>query len=125
MAFIAPTTILSEQHFNTAKARMQDFGINMAVLNRFKTRSQIESSLKGIEDGKIDLVFGTHRIFSKDVVFKNLGLIVLDEEQKFGVEDKERLKEKYNNVDVLTLSATPIPRTLNMSLSGIRDISII
>lgn len=125
VAFVAPTTILSEQHHNTAKARMQDFGISMTVLNRFKTKGQIEKALKSIKDGSTDLVFGTHRVFSKDVEFKNLGLIVLDEEQKFGVEDKEKLKEKYNNVDVLTLSATPIPRTLNMSLSGIRDISII
>ena len=125
VAFIAPTTILSEQHFNTARARMYDFGINIEVLNRFKTKAQTEKILNDIALGKVDLVCGTHRILSKDVEFKNLGLIVLDEEQKFGVEDKEKLKNKYPNIDVLTLSATPIPRTLNMSLSGIRDISII
>ena len=125
VAFIAPTTILSEQHYNTARARMFDFGINISVLNRFKTGAQVKKILEDIELGKVDLVCGTHRVLSDDVNFKNLGLIVLDEEQKFGVEDKEKLKNKYPNVDVLTLSATPIPRTLSMSLSGIRDISII
>ena len=125
VAFIAPTTILSEQHYNTARARMLDFGVNIEVLNRFKSKNQVDKILSGIADGEIDLICGTHRVLSDDVVFKNLGLIVLDEEQKFGVEDKEKLKHKYPNVDVLTLSATPIPRTLNMSLSGIRDISII
>ncbi len=125
VAFIAPTTILSEQHYNTARARMYDFGINIEVLNRFKSKTQTDKILKDLINGKVDLLCGTHRILSKDVEFKNLGLIVLDEEQKFGVEDKEKLKEKYPNVDVLTLSATPIPRTLNMSLTGIRDISII
>lgn len=125
VAFIAPTTILSEQHYNTAKSRMYNFGVNIEVLNRFKTKQQTEKILKEIADGSVDLVCGTHRVFSKDVEFKDLGLIVLDEEQKFGVEDKEKLKNKYPNVDVLTLSATPIPRTLNMSLTGIRDISVI
>lgn len=125
VAFIAPTTILSEQHYNTAKSRMQDFGISIEVLNRFRTKEQTNKILKGIADGGVDLVCGTHRVLSEDVKFKNLGLIVLDEEQKFGVEHKEKLKSKYNGIDVLTLSATPIPRTLNMSLSGIRDISII
>lgn len=125
VAFIAPTTILSEQHYNTARARMYDFGIDIEVLNRFKTKAQTDKILEGIELGKVDLVCGTHRILSNDVHFKDLGLIVLDEEQKFGVEDKEKLKNEHPNVDVLTLSATPIPRTLNMSLTGIRDISII
>lgn len=125
VAFIAPTTILSEQHYNTARARMFNFGINIEVLNRFKSKAQTDKILAGIAIGEVDLVCGTHRVLSDDVVFKNLGLIVLDEEQKFGVEDKEKLKNKYPFVDVLTLSATPIPRTLNMSLSGIRDISII
>ena len=125
VAFIAPTTILSEQHYNTARARMYDFGVTIEVLNRFKTKSQTDKILNDLKLGKVDLLCGTHRILSKDVEFKDLGLIVLDEEQKFGVEDKEKLKNKYPNVDVLTLSATPIPRTLNMSLTGIRDISII
>lgn len=125
VAFIAPTTILSEQHYNTARARMFNFGVNIEVLNRFKSQAQTKKILADIASGAVDLVCGTHRIFSQDVEFKNLGLIVFDEEQKFGVEDKEKLKNKYPNIDVLTLSATPIPRTLNMSLSGIRDISII
>lgn len=125
VAFIAPTTILSEQHYNTARARMFNFGVNIEVLNRFKTKAQTEKIIADIASGKVDVVCGTHRVLSDDVVFKDLGLIVLDEEQKFGVEDKEKLKNKYPAVDVLTLSATPIPRTLSMSLSGIRDISII
>lgn len=125
VALMAPTTILSEQHYNTAKARMASFGVNIAVLNRFKTPKQVKQILKDLKEGKIDIVCGTHRILSKDVEFKDLGLIILDEEQKFGVEDKEKIKLKYANVDVLTLSATPIPRTLHMSLSGIRDVSII
>lgn len=125
VAFVAPTTILSEQHYNTARSRMLEFGVQIAVLNRFKTPKETAKILDDIMTGKVDLVCGTHRILSDDVEFKNLGLIVLDEEQKFGVGDKEKLKLKYPNVDVLTLSATPIPRTLSMSLSGIRDISII
>lgn len=125
VALMAPTTILSEQHYNTAKARMAKFGVNLAVLNRFKTTKQANKILQDLQLGKIDLICGTHRLLSKDVVFKDLGLIILDEEQKFGVEDKEKIKVNHPNVDVLTLSATPIPRTLHMSLSGIRDVSII
>ncbi len=125
VAFLAPTTILSEQHYNTAKNRMQDFGVNIAVLNRFKTPKEVKQILSDLENGKIDLICGTHRLLSGDVKFKDLGLIVLDEEQKFGVEHKEKMKLVYPNVDVLTLSATPIPRTLHMSLSGIRDVSVI
>ena len=124
VAFIAPTTILSEQHYNTARARMFDFGVQIEVLNRIKSKAQTEKILNDVELGKVDLLCGTHRVLSDDVNFRNLGLIVLDEEQKFGVEHKEKLKNKYPEVDVLTLSATPIPRTLNMSLTGIRDISI-
>lgn len=125
VAFIAPTTILSEQHYNNLRARMMDFGINCAVLNRFKNKKQTDEILNNLMLGKVDILCGTHRILSDDVNFSSLGLIVLDEEQKFGVEDKEKLKNKYPYVDVLTLSATPIPRTLNMALSGIRDISVI
>ena len=125
VAIMAPTTILSEQHYNTAVARMNAFGVRVAVLNRFKTPKQIKETLANLKEGKIDLVCGTHRLLSEDVEFKDLGLIVLDEEQKFGVEDKEKIKVKHPNVDVLTLSATPIPRTLHLSLSGIRDVSII
>lgn len=125
VALMAPTTILSEQHYNTARARMASFGVNIAVLNRFKTPKQVNKILEDLKLGKIDMVCGTQRILSKDVEFKDLGLIILDEEQKFGVEDKEKIKLNHPNIDVLTLSATPIPRTLHMSLSGIRDVSII
>ncbi|MBQ7466722.1 MAG: transcription-repair coupling factor [Clostridia bacterium] len=125
VAFMAPTTILSEQHYNTAKIRMENFGAKIEVLNRFKTPKQVDDILNRLAKGEIDIICGTHRLLSKDVSFKDLGLIILDEEQKFGVEDKEKIKLKYPNVDVLTLSATPIPRTLHMSLSGIRDVSII
>lgn len=125
VAFLAPTTILSEQHFNTCFARMNNFMVKVAVLNRFKTAKEQKQILKDVLDGKIDVLVGTHRLLSKDVVFKDLGLLVLDEEQRFGVQDKEKIKNIKRNVDVLTLSATPIPRTLHMSLSGIRDISLI
>jgi len=125
VAFVAPTTILSEQHYNTLKARMDAFGVRVEVLNRFKTQKEIDKVLNDLAHGRIDIVCGTHRLLSKDVTFSDLGLVVIDEEQKFGVADKEKLKNKYNGIDFLTLSATPIPRTLNMSLSGIRDVSII
>ena len=125
VAFLAPTTILSEQHMQTALRRFKNFGVRLAVINRFKSVSQQKEILKQLNNGEIDIIFGTHRLLSKDVHFKDLGLIILDEEQKFGVLDKEKLKLLKSNVDVLTLSATPIPRTLYMSLSGIRDISVI
>lgn len=125
VALLAPTTILCEQHYNTTRSRMDNFGVKTEVLNRFKTPKQAKAILDRLAKGEIDILCGTHRILSSDVNFKDLGLIILDEEQKFGVEDKEKIKLKYPNVDVLTLSATPIPRTLHMSLSGIRDVSII
>lgn len=125
VAFLAPTTVLSEQHYNTCFSRMHDYLVNVQVLNRFKSTKEQKQILKDLKDGKIDVLVGTHRILSKDVEFKDLGLLVLDEEQRFGVQDKEKIKNIKNNIDVLTLSATPIPRTLHMSLSGIRDISLI
>ena len=125
VVFLAPTTILSEQHYNTCKKRMEQFGVCVEVLNRFKTPKQTKDILERLADHKIDILCSTHRALSDDVKFADLGLIILDEEQKFGVNDKEKLKHEYPNVDVLTLSATPIPRTLHMSLSGIRDISVI
>ncbi|MBQ9786061.1 MAG: DEAD/DEAH box helicase, partial [Clostridia bacterium] len=125
VAFLCPTTILSQQHYQTAKERFSDFMVNVQVLNRFKTKAQQEQILKDLKEGKVDLIIGTHRLLSGDVTFKDLGLLVLDEEQRFGVADKEKIKDLKKNVDVLTLSATPIPRTLNMALTGIRDISII
>ena len=125
VAMLAPTTILTEQHYNTAVQRFSAFGIKIACLNRFKTARQQEKILDGLKDGSIDFVIGTHRLLSKDVQFKDLGLLVLDEEQRFGVEHKEKIKLLKSNVDTLTLTATPIPRTLHMSLSGIRSISTI
>lgn len=125
VALVAPTTILAEQHYMTAKKRFQDFGVRIAALNRFRTQSEQTKTLYELEQGEIDLIIGTHRMFSKDVKFKDLGLLILDEEQRFGVEHKEKLKLLKENVDTLTMSATPIPRTLHMSLSGIRDISTI
>ena len=125
VAIVAPTTILTEQHYQTVVERFKDFGIRACVLNRFRSYKQIKDSVKKIADGDMDIIIGTHRIFGKDVVFKDLGLLILDEEQCFGVEHKEKLRLLKNNVDTLTMSATPIPRTLHMSLSGIRDISLI
>ncbi len=124
-ALMCPSTVLCSQHFNTALARFSDFGVTVACLNRFNTPKEQERILKGLEEGVIDLVIGTHRLLSADVKFKNLGLLVLDEEQRFGVEHKERIKNLRKDIDCLTMTATPIPRTLHMSLSGIRDISTI
>ncbi len=124
-ALIAPTTILTEQHFMTAKKRFKDFGVRVEVLNRFKSKKQQEKIVEELKNGNVDLIIATHRLFSKDIVFKDLGLLVIDEEQRFGVEHKEKIKLISKDVDTLTLSATPIPRTLHMSLSGIRDISVI
>lgn len=125
VAFLAPTTILSEQHYNTSIERMKDWGIKIEVLNRFKNNLEAKQILARLKNGEIDLLIGTHRLLSSDVVFKNLGLLILDEEQRFGVEDKEKIKLMRKNINVLTMSATPIPRTLHMSLSGIRDISLL
>ena len=125
VAFLCPTTILSEQHFRSASARYKPFGVRVEVLNRFKTEKQTTEILKKLKNGEIDILIGTHKLLGKEVEFKDLGLLVLDEEQRFGVKDKEKIKKIKNNIDVLTLSATPIPRTLHMSLSSIRDISVI
>ncbi|MBQ3494422.1 MAG: transcription-repair coupling factor [Clostridia bacterium] len=125
VCFIAPTTILSEQHYQTAKQRTKDFMCNVGVLNRFRDKAQQTQILKQLKNGEIDIICGTHRLLSNDVVFKDLGLLILDEEQRFGVADKEKIKEMKKDICVLSLSATPIPRTLNMALTGIRDISII
>ncbi len=125
VAFLSPTTILCEQHYKNCLARMKSFMVSVDVLNRFKSTKEVKETLKKLENGEVDIICGTHRLLSKDVKFKDLGLLILDEEQRFGVEDKEKIKNLKQNIDVLTLSATPIPRTLNMSLIGIRDISII
>ena len=124
-AILVPTTVLAQQHYQTALQRFFGFPVNIAVLNRFKTGNQASSVLRGLADGGVDLVIGTHRLLSKDVKFKDLGLLVVDEEQRFGVTHKEHIKELSHGIDVLTLSATPIPRTLNMAMSGIRDMSTI
>ena len=122
-AILAPTTVLARQHYLTAKRRFAKFPVEIDVVSRFRTAGQMRATLQKLQAGKIDLLIGTHRLFQKDVKFKDLGLLVVDEEQRFGVAHKEKLKELSKQVDVLTLSATPIPRTLNMALSGIRDMS--
>ena len=116
VAFLAPTTILAQQHFETMQDRFKDFPVNCALLSRFQTPAEVKEIVEGVKSGKIDMVVGTHRLLSKDVQFKDLGLLIIDEEQRFGVKHKERLKELKANIDVLTLTATPIPRTLHLSL---------
>lgn len=123
VAFLCPTTILSLQHYKTFLKRFQNFPINIKVINRFVTTQEQKQILKDLQEGNIDILIGTHRLLSKDVCFKDLGLLIIDEEQRFGVEHKEKIKELKNSVDVLSLSATPIPRTLQMSLIGIRSLS--
>ncbi len=124
-ALMCPSTVLSEQHLRTATERMKDFGVRVACLNRFRTEKEQEKILSALKKGEIDLMIGTHRLLSKDVEFHDLGLLILDEEQRFGVEHKEKIKNIKRDVDCLTMTATPIPRTLHLSLSGIRDISTI
>ncbi len=125
VAVLVPTTILAMQHHRTFEERLSEFPIRVEYINRFKSTKQIKETLKALKEGKVDILIGTHRIVNKDVEFKDLGLMVIDEEQKFGVKVKERLKEMRVNVDALTLTATPIPRTLHFSLMGARDLSVI
>ena len=125
VAFLVPTTILAQQHYNTLIERLGDFPVSVEMLSRFRTPAQQKKALSLLKKGQIDIVVGTHRLLSKDVEFKNLGLLIVDEEQRFGVTHKEKIKQLKGNVDVLTLSATPIPRTLHMSLVGIRDMSVL
>ena len=124
-AILVPTTILAWQHYQTILKRMGNFPVNVELLSRFRTPAQQAESIRRLRSGQADIVVGTHRLLQKDVRFKDLGLVVIDEEQRFGVAHKEKFKEAFKGIDVLTLSATPIPRTLNMAMSGIRDISII
>ena len=124
-AMLVPTTILAWQHYQTITKRVEGFPLRIELLSRFRTPKQQDEIIRKLKRGEIDMVVGTHRLISQDVEFRDLGLIIVDEEQRFGVAQKEKLKTKYKNVDVLTLSATPIPRTLNMALSGIRDMSVI
>lgn len=125
VAFLVPTTVLAQQHFDTLQRRFEGFPINIALMSRFKTTKELRETEAGLKDGSVDVVVGTHRILSKDVKFKDLGLLIVDEEQRFGVKHKEKLKQLKNNVDVLTLTATPIPRTLHMSMLGVRDLSVL
>jgi transcription-repair coupling factor (superfamily II helicase) len=125
VAVLVPTTILAEQHYATFRSRFQHYPVNIACLSRFRARKEQQAIVEGLATGRVDIVIGTHRLIQKDVAFKDLGLLVLDEEQRFGVRHKEKLKRLRSTVDVLALTATPIPRTLHMSLAGIRDISLI
>lgn len=124
-AMLVPTTVLAFQHYQTIIKRFEGFPVEVEMISRFRTAKQQEQIIKGLKRGNIDMIVGTHRLISKDVEFKDLGLVIVDEEQRFGVAQKEKLKERFPNVDVLTLSATPIPRTLNMAVSGIRDMSML
>ncbi|KHE71483.1 transcription-repair coupling factor [Halobacillus sp. BBL2006] len=125
VAILVPTTILAQQHYETLQERFQGFGINIGLMSRFRTRKQQKETTERLRKGLVDIVVGTHRILSKDVQFKDLGLLIVDEEQRFGVKHKEKIKQLKHNVDVLTLTATPIPRTLHMSMLGVRDLSVI
>ena len=125
VAYLAPTTVLAEQQYKEFRNRMSSFGIRVEVLNRFKSKKQQDEIVKKLKMGEVDIVIGTHRILSKDVEFKDLGLLIIDEEHRFGVKAKEKIKQYKTNVDVLTMTATPIPRTLHMSIVGLRDMSVI
>ncbi|NPC94950.1 transcription-repair coupling factor [Bacillus sp. WMMC1349] len=125
VALLVPTTILAQQHYETILERFQDYPVTLGLLSRFRTRKEATETIKGLKNGTVDIVIGTHRLLSKDVVYKDLGLLIIDEEQRFGVTHKEKIKRIKANVDVLTLTATPIPRTLHMSMLGVRDLSVI
>jgi len=125
VAFLVPTTILAQQHHETLRERFQDYPINIGLLSRFRSKKQQTETIKGLKAGTVDIVVGTHRLLSKDIVYRDLGLLIIDEEQRFGVTHKEKIKKLKTNVDVLTLTATPIPRTLHMSMLGVRDLSVI
>ena len=125
VALLVPTTILAQQHYETLRERFQDYPINIGLLSRFRTKKQQTETIKGLKAGTVDIVVGTHRLLSKDIVYHDLGLLIIDEEQRFGVTHKEKIKKLKTNVDVLTLTATPIPRTLHMSMLGVRDLSVI
>ena len=125
VAYLAPTTVLAEQQYKEFKERMANFAVRVEVLNRFKTKKQQDEIVKKIKLGEVDIIVGTHRILSEDVEFKDLGLLIIDEEHRFGVKAKEKIKQYKTNVDVLTMTATPIPRTLHMSIVGVRDMSVI
>src|SRR5260221_5589435 len=125
VALLVPTTILAQQHAETFSRRFADYPMRVDLLNRFRSAQEVKTTIQGLASGAVDIVIGTHRLLQRDVVFKNLGLIIIDEEHRFGVTHKEKIKKLRHLVDVLTLSATPIPRTLNMALMGMRDLSVI
>ncbi|TMU82954.1 transcription-repair coupling factor [Bacillus sp. BHET2] len=125
VAILVPTTILAQQHYETMKERFQDFPVEIGLLSRFRTRKQQQETTKGLKNGTVDIVVGTHRLLSKDIQYSDIGLLIIDEEQRFGVTHKEKIKQLKTNIDVLTLTATPIPRTLHMSMLGVRDLSVI
>ena len=125
VVYLVPTTILAQQHYNTFTQRMKDFPVRVDLMSRFRTPGQIKKTVSDLQKGLVDIVIGTHRVLSKDVIFKDLGLLIIDEEQRFGVTHKEKIKQMRENIDVLTLTATPIPRTLHMSLIGVRDMSVL
>ncbi len=125
VAYLVPTTVLAQQHYNTFKERMQDFPVNVGMLSRFLSAKEQKKTLENLKKGQVDIIIGTHRLLSKDLDYSNLGLLIVDEEQRFGVTHKEKIKQMKKDVDVLTLTATPIPRTLHMSLVGIRDMSLL
>ncbi|WP_039069418.1 transcription-repair coupling factor [Staphylococcus shinii] len=125
VAFLVPTTILAQQHYETLIERMQDFPIEVQLISRFRTAKEVKETKEGLKSGFVDIIVGTHKLLGKDIHYKDLGLLIVDEEQRFGVRHKERIKSLKNNVDVLTLTATPIPRTLHMSMLGVRDLSVI
>lgn len=125
VAFLVPTTILAQQHYETLIERMQDFPVEIQLVSRFRTAKEVRKTKEGLKSGYVDIVVGTHKLLSKDIRYKDLGLLIVDEEQRFGVRHKERIKTLKTNVDVLTLTATPIPRTLHMSMLGVRDLSVI
>ena len=125
VAYLVPTTVLANQQYESFKERMEEFAIKVELLNRFRTKKEQDEVVRKLKLGEVDVVIGTHRILSKDVEFKDLGLLIIDEEHRFGVKDKEKIKELKTNVDVLTMTATPIPRTLHMSIVGVRDMSVI
>src|SRR5690606_24805816 len=125
VALLAPTTVLAFQHLETLRKRFAAFPVRVDMVSRFRTKHEQKEALEALAAGRLDVLVGTHRLLSKDVQFRDLGLLIVDEEQRFGVTHKERIKQMRKKVDVLTLSATPIPRTLNMSLVGIRDMSVI
>ena len=125
VAYLVPTTVLANQQYESFKQRMEDFAIRVELLNRFRTKKEQDEIIRKLKLGEIDVVIGTHRLLSKDVEFKDLGLLIIDEEHRFGVKDKEKIKQYKTSIDVLSMSATPIPRTLHMSIVGVRDMSVI